>query len=185
MNIVFGVLFVILAGALVFLAVTLFSMRKRLHLLEQRKQQLEKMTMDDVGDILSDQETKLRQIDDEVKTLFSSSKELHARLLNCLQDTSIVRYNPFRETGGDQSFSGAILDKHGNGIVISSYHARSGTRVYAKPIEQGDSRFELTEEEREAIARAGGSYDDSHESARAQQDSKQERAVASSSLSQS
>jgi hypothetical protein len=66
----------------------------------------------------------------------------------------LVRYNPFEETGGNQSFALALLDADGDGWVLSSLHARSGTRVYAKAIRGGRSDGALSEEEAEAIRQA-------------------------------
>ncbi len=63
----------------------------------------------------------------------------------------LVRYNPFEETGGNQSFALAMLDADGDGWVLSSLHARSGTRVYAKAISHGRSDAALSNEEAEAI----------------------------------
>jgi hypothetical protein len=65
-----------------------------------------------------------------------------------------VRFNPFSDTGGDQSFCLAIVDARGNGYVLSSIHARTGTRVYAKQIQQGHSSHNLSEEEATALAKA-------------------------------
>jgi hypothetical protein len=65
-----------------------------------------------------------------------------------------VRYNPFEETGGNQSFALALLDLDGNGWVLSSLHARSGTRVYAKAITAGRAESALSEEESAALRQA-------------------------------
>lgn len=67
---------------------------------------------------------------------------------------AIVRFNPFKEIGGDQSFSIALLDEQHNGLVITSYYGRELNRVYAKSIENGVSKQELSREEKEAIAQA-------------------------------
>lgn len=69
-------------------------------------------------------------------------------------NVGVVRFNPFNDTGGDQSFSIAWVDTAANGVVLSSLHSRAGTRVYAKPITKGDSSHNLTEEERQAIKSA-------------------------------
>ena len=66
----------------------------------------------------------------------------------------MVRFNPFSDVGGDQSFSLALLDKRNNGIVITSLYAREGSRVFGKPIENGLSPHSLSEEEKEAIKKA-------------------------------
>jgi hypothetical protein len=72
------------------------------------------------------------------------------------QRVGLVRYNPFEETGGNQSFALALLDAAGDGWVLSSLHARSGTRVYAKAIRTGRADAALSEEETAAIQRAMG-----------------------------
>lgn len=70
------------------------------------------------------------------------------------QRVGLIRYNPFEETGGNQSFALALLDAAGDGWVLSSLHARSGTRVYAKAIKGGRGDGALSEEETAAIGRA-------------------------------
>jgi Protein of unknown function (DUF4446) len=70
------------------------------------------------------------------------------------QRVGLVRYNPFEETGGNQSFALALLDAAGDGWVLSSLHARSGTRVYAKTIKAGRADVGLSAEETAAITRA-------------------------------
>jgi hypothetical protein len=66
----------------------------------------------------------------------------------------LVRFNPFEETGGNQSFALALLDADGNGWVLSSLHARAGTRVYAKAVTGGRSDANLSDEESQAIRQA-------------------------------
>jgi hypothetical protein len=70
------------------------------------------------------------------------------------QHLGVVRFNPFHDTGGDQSFAIALVDGHGNGVVLSSLHARDVTRAYAKPLQQWESTYSLTDEEKQAIALA-------------------------------
>ncbi len=73
---------------------------------------------------------------------------------HAFQRVGLVRYNPFEETGGNQSFALALLDADGNGWVLSSLHARSGTRIYAKSITGGRSDAALSDEESAAIRQA-------------------------------
>ncbi|MFA5197491.1 MAG: DUF4446 family protein [Patescibacteria group bacterium] len=70
------------------------------------------------------------------------------------QKIGVVRYNPFKDTGGDMSFSLALLNLENSGIVITSIHGRGADRVYAKPIEKGKSQHNLSAEEIEAINKA-------------------------------
>jgi len=73
-----------------------------------------------------------------------------------LQRVGIVRYNPFADTGGQQSFAVALLDSRGSGFVISSLHSRQATRIYLKQVSAGRSDTALSDEESEAIRQALG-----------------------------
>ncbi len=76
------------------------------------------------------------------------------RLQRSMRGVGVVRFNPFQGdgSGGNQSFSTAFLDEHRNGVVFSALYARTGaSSTYAKPIENGTSPFELTEEEIEVV----------------------------------
>jgi len=68
-----------------------------------------------------------------------------------IQKIGLVRFNPFKEIGGDQSFSVALLDGNDSGIVITSLYTREGSRVYGKPIEKGLSKYLLSEEENQVL----------------------------------
>jgi hypothetical protein len=76
---------------------------------------------------------------------------VEARSLRSLQHIGMVRFNPFEDTGSDQSFAIALLDDHRDGIVLSSLHGRSNTRLFAKPVANGASEHHLSDEESEAI----------------------------------
>jgi len=71
-----------------------------------------------------------------------------------IQKTGIVRFNPFSEIGGDQSFSVALLDANNDGVVITSLYTREGNRVYGKPIKNSQSEYQLSDEEKNAINKA-------------------------------
>ena len=71
-----------------------------------------------------------------------------------LQHVGVIRFNPYADKGGDQSFAIAVLDDRGDGVVLNGLHARDFSRVYAKPVVGGNSTYKLTEEEKEAINRA-------------------------------
>ena len=71
-----------------------------------------------------------------------------------IQRYSILRYNPYNDTGGDQSFSLVMLDGKLNGFLLTSLHSRAGTRVYTKIIANGQSDLELSKEEKEVLGKA-------------------------------
>jgi len=94
----------------------------------------------------------------EIRAATETGVQHGESLQRCLQRVGIVRYDAFGDVGGRQSFSIALLDAGGNGIVVTGLHARSDMRVYAKPVVSGRSALALTEEEIQAIAesRSGG-----------------------------
>jgi hypothetical protein len=87
----------------------------------------------------------------DVDDLASRSAMLERIQRKAVQRVGLVRFNPFEDTGGNQSFALALLDQHGDGLVVSSLHARAGTRVYGKAIAKGRSEAALSDEEAEAL----------------------------------
>ncbi len=71
-----------------------------------------------------------------------------------VQKVGLIRFNPFQETGGDHSFSIALLDGKDTGVVLTGLHTRERTRVYAKSIKRGKSEHELSNEEKKAFTKA-------------------------------
>jgi len=71
-----------------------------------------------------------------------------------VQKIGMVRFNPFRETGGDHSFSIAFLDETDTGVIFTGIHARERTRIYTKAIKNGKGEFELSDEEKKALIKA-------------------------------
>ena len=69
-----------------------------------------------------------------------------------IQKIGLLRFNPFKDTGGDQSFILSLVDKKDTGVVISGLYSRSGTRWYAKRIAQGKGiEHELSDDEKNAL----------------------------------
>lgn len=80
-------------------------------------------------------------------------KSLDDRIKKKTTKASTVRFNPFHGEGigGNQSFSCAFIDEEGNGVIITSMHTRERTNVFAKPLQNWKSEYELSEEEKETI----------------------------------
>jgi hypothetical protein len=107
-----------------------------------------------LDEIMSRQLERIEQLHTRVDALNKLQQELEATTQRTLQRVGVVRYNPFADTGGDQSFAIALLDPNGTGLVISSLHSRTETRVFAKPVQGGRSRYPLSDEEQDAIKKA-------------------------------
>jgi len=97
---------------------------------------------------------RVRQVVKDVDTVAARAAVIERDLQGTFGRIGLVRFNPFEDTGGNQSFALALLDGRGDGFVVSSLHARAGTRVYAKAISSGTSEAALSDEESEALRAA-------------------------------
>jgi hypothetical protein len=107
-----------------------------------------------IDEILDRQLKRIDSLSERVDALNKLHRELEALGERTIQKVGVIRYNPFSDTGGDQSFAIALLDALGNGVVLSSLHSRTDTRVFAKPVHGGRSKYQLSDEEQDAIKKA-------------------------------
>ena len=105
---------------------------------------------ENIKEVLSD----LKKIEKNIEKLSLALELLQKESKFHLQKVGIVRYNPFSDVGGNQSFSIALLDSDDNGFIITSLYSKEGNRVYGKAIKKGGSIYHLSKEEKEAIDRA-------------------------------
>jgi len=96
----------------------------------------------------------IQQLREAVKQLAESDARLREHLARSVQRVGLIRYDAFEDMGGHLSFSLALLDEAGDGVVVSAINGRQDTRVYAKPVEAGDSGHNLSDEEADAIRQA-------------------------------
>jgi hypothetical protein len=89
-------------------------------------------------------EARMREIE-------ATHATIEGRTRRSLQHIGLVRFNPFDDTGSDQSFVIALLDDQRDGVVLSSLHGRANTRLFAKPVAAGASPHHLSDEESQAI----------------------------------
>jgi hypothetical protein len=101
---------------------------------------------------------QVKSIEDRMDVLTVSQEEIAGKARRSLQRFHMVRYDAFDDMGGRLSFSAALLDDHGDGVVVTSSNGRTETRTYAKPVHALTSDHNLSEEEREAIAGAVAGY---------------------------
>ncbi|RLC60974.1 MAG: hypothetical protein DRI01_09265 [Chloroflexi bacterium] len=97
---------------------------------------------------------QFKELKEQVKDISERIKSIEEKSKWMLQKIGIVRFNPFRDMGGNQSFSLAILDGNNTGVVITSLYTKEGNRFYAKAIKEGQSEYPLSQEEKKAIENA-------------------------------
>lgn len=107
-------------------------------------------------EVVSDTVGRVEGFEKVLRTQAKRQEELFALLGRSARNLGLVRYDAFDDMGGKMSFSAALLDDHGNGLVITSINARAESRAYAKPIKGGTSDHNLSSEEQRAIADALG-----------------------------
>ncbi|MCX6725905.1 MAG: DUF4446 family protein [Candidatus Shapirobacteria bacterium] len=90
-----------------------------------------------------------------IEDLTGELQKIQKENLYNIQKLGLVRFNPFAETGGNQSFSLAILDGEDSGLVLTSLHSREITRIYSKTVKKGKAdNYELSAEEKQALKNA-------------------------------
>lgn len=92
-----------------------------------------------------------RSIAEEVKTMYDS---MELRLKDCIQKVAVIRYKAFENVGSDLSFSIALLNYSNDGVIITGIYGRNESTTYAKPIDKGISRYDLSEEELKVLNQA-------------------------------
>jgi hypothetical protein len=107
--------------------------------------------------LLQTQARNIKRLQQAVRQLAGGERRLADLMQLSVQHVGVVRFDAFDDMGGRLSFSAALLDAHGDGLVVTSINGRSETRTYAKPIRNLSSEHNLSDEEREAIAIAFGS----------------------------
>lgn len=94
---------------------------------------------------------KVDEVKSDSQKLKESYNDLNNRIKNCVQKMSIIRYKAFEDVGSDLSFSIALLDDNNNGAIITGIYGRHESTTYAKPIDKGISRYDLSEEEQQVL----------------------------------
>ena len=146
----------------VFLLLQLFFLITLLLLLSRQKKQGAELALffgdkkaRDLESILVEQLSEIKVLDQEMQELFEVSNRLRDLSLKTIHRVAVERFNPFKEVGSNQSFCVALLDGKNTGVVFSSLHTREGTRVYAKPVLEGQAKgFPFTEEEKQTVIKA-------------------------------
>ena len=103
-----------------------------------------------VGSLLA----RIERIEKAVRVLNGTDKRQQLQIEAGVRRVGLLRYDAFEDVGGRLSFSCALLDEYGSGVVLTSINGRQETRVYAKPVQGGASSYNLSNEEAEAIRQA-------------------------------
>jgi uncharacterized protein DUF4446 len=140
--IILGVLALVI-GVAVFMSVA--SLRRRILLVQGRGGK------EDILEAVSRQIEEVRAMRTDIRQVAAEVQRLAEAFRSALQRFAVYRYDAFEDMGGQLSFSAAILNDLGDGLVISCINGRQEARTYAKPVQRAQSPYNLSPEEQEAI----------------------------------
>ena len=104
--------------------------------------------------VLTGQAQRIERLEQAVRVLNAADKQQQVLIAGGVRHVALLRFDAFEDVGGRLSFSCAMLDDHGSGVVLTSINGRQETRVYAKPVIESASSYNLSSEEAEAIRQA-------------------------------
>lgn len=150
-------LFLIILSGIVIIMFLLYIINL-IKLIKIRKEY--KKFMNKVGNGANLQEILEKHIEKINKTIAKNEElekfcvNLDSDIKSCIQKVGIYRYNAYTDTGSDLSFTLALLDENNDGVVLNGIYSREMSNIYAKPVQNGNSIYKITEEEQEALKRA-------------------------------
>ncbi|MDP9249338.1 MAG: DUF4446 family protein [bacterium] len=149
MNIKLELAFFVLAGiALLVGAVWMITTERRL-----RRFFLGKKAKD-LEDTITLLEANIQKLESAAGKMQSEITALNGKIKKSIRGLETIRFNPFPDQGGNQSFAIGMVNEEGDGLVLSSMYGRERMSVFAKPVKGGKSQYELTAEEKEALSKA-------------------------------
>lgn len=104
-----------------------------------------------IEDMLREYMSRVESVEEENNGIKVHCENLDKEITKCLKKVGIVRYSAFKDMGSDLSFAIALLDEHNTGVVLNGIYSVENSNVYAKPIENGKSKYTISEEEQKAI----------------------------------
>ncbi len=148
---VVAVLAIVSAALSGVLAVAVLVLALRLRVVRRTQLRVFARGERDVIDLLDDHASELRDLWEQLGAVREDAGDLRERLRGAVSRVAVVRYDAFEDMGGALSFSAALLDDRGDGMVLSAINGRAETRCYAKSVTEGRSEHSLSDEERSAV----------------------------------
>lgn len=108
----------------------------------------------DLEDTILLLETEIQNLNNAKKNIEKEISSINLKLRKSIRGLETIRFNPFPDQGSNQSFAIGMLNEDGDGLVISSLYSRDRMSIFAKPVKEGKSTYELTTEEKEALTKA-------------------------------
>ncbi|HSW47859.1 MAG TPA: DUF4446 family protein [Candidatus Saccharimonadales bacterium] len=145
----------VLLVVVVWLSVITFYLRRMIRNYSLLTEGMRKKTLED---ILTNMVKEQKISKKDIAFLSQRCDNIEREGLSYIQKIGLLRFNPFKDTGGDQSFILSLINAEDTGVVITALYSRSGTRWYAKRVNNGKGvEHELSEDEKKSLKMAKGS----------------------------
>jgi hypothetical protein len=152
-----GIVSIVLAALALVYTVVFLILLLRTNKLQRKLNRLMKGTNAvSLEEMISSYQEKVDTAKQNSEICVDNLKLLNSQIRNCVQKVGVVRFKAFEDVGSDLSYSVALLDDHNDGVVITSLFGRNISTSYAKPIEKGESKYALSDEEMYAMNKAMG-----------------------------
>jgi hypothetical protein len=149
------IVILILIGIIFILVLMQILNKIEINRIEKRYKKLMKGTIGkNLEEMIFEYNNKVDKSLDTAKHIEEMYLDIDNRLRKCVQKISVIRYRAFDDVGSDLSYSIAILDDYNNGLVITGIYGRSESTSFTKPIENGISKYDLSEEEKFVLENA-------------------------------
>lgn len=142
---------IVLLALVIMLYVMYKGQKKELQVLKEKYDFFTQGDNVNWDELLTKTLTEVRAAKAEMQALEENQQAMREQMKSCVQKVKLMRYNAFSDTGSDLSYSLSLLDENNNGVVLSSIYGREDNRTYAKPIENGKSTYNLSEEEKKVL----------------------------------
>lgn len=139
---------------IILLILVISSMHSSAKLQRKYKKLMRGVEGENLEKIITSYMDKIDEVKEESKEVREIYNNIDERVKKSIQNVAIVRYKAFENVGSDLSFSLALLDDNNDGIIITSIYGRDESFTYAKPINKGISRYDLSEEEKQVLKEA-------------------------------
>ncbi len=108
----------------------------------------------DLEETITILENSIAKLNREKETIQKEIATINSKVKKSIRGLETIRFNPFSDQGSNQSFAIGMLDEEGNGVVVSSLYSRERMSIFAKPIKNNKSEYELSTEEKEVLEKA-------------------------------
>lgn len=146
---------IVLLVIVVILLILLFIAFRSINQLEQRYRKFMRgLSNKNIEELVIGYLDKIDEVKNSSDEVRNTVLQMNKVLNKCIQKTSVIRYKAFENVGSDLSFSISLLDHNDDGVIITGLYGRNESTTYAKPIDKGISRYELSDEEKHVLSEA-------------------------------